>query len=73
MTPEKREQLKKQLAAHGLTVILTKDFDSICLQLAGLVRFKRNMLKTAAGNPPVETAVQYVLNEEARLDALIRS
>lgn len=60
MTPEKRAELTTQLAANGLTVLLTKDFDAIMLQLAHLAQFERLLLKAAAGNPPVEFVVEHV-------------
>ncbi len=44
MTPEKREELTKQLAEHGLSVLLTRDFDAILLQLARLAQFERLMV-----------------------------
>ena len=43
MTPEKRAKLTKQLADHGLSVLLTRDFDSILIQLARLAQFERLM------------------------------
>jgi hypothetical protein len=60
MTPEKREKLTSDLAPHGLSVLLTRDFDGILLQLARLAQFERLMMLTAAGNPSVECAVEHV-------------
>lgn len=64
MTPEKREQLTDHLAEHGLSVLLTKDFDAILMQLARLAQFERLMLTAAAGNPAVEFAVEHVRYEQ---------
>lgn len=44
MTPEKREELTQQLADQGLSVLLTRDFDSILIQLARLAQFERLMI-----------------------------
>jgi hypothetical protein len=44
MTPEKREELTNQLSAQGLTVLLTRDFDGILMQLARLAQFERLVL-----------------------------
>jgi len=41
MTPGKRAELDKQLNEQGLSVLLTKDFDSILIQLARLAQFER--------------------------------
>lgn len=60
MTPEKREQLTSDLAPHGLTVLLTRDYDATLMQLARLAQFERLMMRTAAGNPAVECAVEHV-------------
>jgi hypothetical protein len=43
MTPEKRAELTKHLAGHGMSVLMTKDFDSILMQLARLAQFERLM------------------------------
>ena len=45
MTPEKRRELTKQLADQGLSVLLTRDFDSILMQLARLAQFERMMVE----------------------------
>lgn len=41
MTPETRAKLEQKLAEHGLTVLLTRDYDSILIQLARLALFER--------------------------------
>lgn len=41
MTPEKRAELTAQLAQHGLSVLLTRDYDAILLHLARLAQFER--------------------------------
>lgn len=60
MTPQTRAELEQKLAAHGLTVLLTRDFDAIMLQLDRLAQFERLMQEVAEGNPPVEFAMGYV-------------
>ena len=45
MKPETRAKLEQKLNEHGLTVIMTKDFDSILLQLARLAQFERLMVE----------------------------
>ncbi|MFZ2949533.1 MAG: hypothetical protein WA003_08610 [Desulfuromonadaceae bacterium] len=47
MTPETRKKLEQKLNEHGLSVLLTRDYDSILLQLASLAQFKRLMLTNA--------------------------
>lgn len=61
MSPETRTKLKNTLADHGLTVLQTKDHTAMLQELARLAQFERLMLTTAAGNPPVETAVEHVI------------
>ncbi|MDD5106074.1 MAG: hypothetical protein PHC49_10705 [Desulfuromonadaceae bacterium] len=53
MTPEKYIELTKQLAGQGLSVLPTRDFDAILMQLARLVQFERLMI-TALENDPLE-------------------
>jgi len=72
MTPEKYAELTKHLAGQGLTVLPTRDFDSILLQLARLAEFKRLMLQVAAGNYIVEFAVEHVCTKIDDADQAIR-
>jgi hypothetical protein len=58
MTPEKRVELTTQLADHGLSVLLTKDFDAILIQLARLAQFERLIVTAAEGNPRLADAVK---------------
>jgi uncharacterized protein (DUF302 family) len=61
MSPETRTKLKNTLADHGLTVLKTVDHNAMLQELARLAQFERLILNTAAGNPPVESAVEYVI------------
>lgn len=61
MSPETRTKLKNTLADHGLTVLQSKDHTAMLQELARLAQFERLMLTTAAGNPPVESAVEHVI------------
>ena len=65
MTPDARKKLEQKLSGHGLSVLLTRDFDAILLQLARLAQFERLMLTAAAGNPAVEFAVDHVQREQS--------
>lgn len=60
MTPEQRQHLIKKMDENGMTVLLTRDYFGMLLQLARLSQFERLMIKTAAGNPHVEIAVDHV-------------
>lgn len=64
MTPEKRTELQRTLKGHGLTVLLTRDYDAILQQLARLAQFERLMIQVAAGNPAVEFAVDHVTKQQ---------
>lgn len=59
MTPD-QQKIATELVPHGLSVLLTRDFDAILLQLARLAQFERLMLTAAAGNPAVEFAIEHV-------------
>ena len=76
MKPETRQKLDEKLNQHGLSVLLTRDYDSILMQLARLAQFERLMLLAAAGNPAVEFAVEHVLREQGvpavSIDAVLR-
>ena len=63
MTDGVRAELSRKLNANGLTVMKTGDYESMLLQLARLSRFQRLMFFTAAGNPPVEVAVECVVKQ----------
>lgn len=41
MTPEHRVELQNHLAEHGLSVLMTRDYDAILIQLARLAQFER--------------------------------
>lgn len=60
MTPEKRAELTAQLADYGLSVLLTKDFDSILIQLARLAQFERLVVNAAENNPRLADTVKMV-------------
>lgn len=66
MTPEKQAELTRQFADHGLTVLLSKDFDSILIQLARLAQFERLMRQQAEENPWVMGGVAAVQAEQER-------
>ena len=55
-----RATLAEHLEANGMTVLRTSDYRAMSKELARLLRFRRLMLKAAAGNPAVEFAVEYV-------------
>lgn len=60
MTPEKREELTHHLAGHGLSVLLTKDFDSILLQLARLAQFERLMENKSESDKRLSETIKMV-------------
>ncbi len=66
MTPQKRAELTTQPAAHGLSVLLTRDYDAILLQLAQLAQFERLMLQIAACNPAAAGMVGETRSEQKR-------
>lgn len=65
MTPEKYIELTKQLAGQGLSVLPTRDFDSILMQLARLAQFER-LIMNALENDPLE--LFEVVMEEVRAE-----
>jgi hypothetical protein len=67
MTPEKRNELIRSLNDTGMTVLLTRDYASMLLQLARLSQFERLMVTTAAGNPAVEFAVDNVHRQQMQI------
>ena len=60
MTPEKREELTRNLAGHGLSVMLSKDFDSILIQLARLAEFERLIVKSLPLYPSLNGLLQQI-------------
>lgn len=66
MTPQKRAELATQLASHGLSVLLTRDYDAILLQLAQLAQFERLMLQIADCNPAAAGIVGEIRSEQKR-------
>lgn len=66
MTPQKRAELTTQLATHGLSVLLTRDYDAILLQLAQLAQFERLMLQIADCNPAAAGMVGEIRSEQKR-------
>jgi hypothetical protein len=67
MTPEKFTEMERKLDRHGLTVLLTRDYVAMLIQLARLAQFERLMIQTAAGNPAVEFAVEHVKKQQLRI------
>ena len=74
MTPEHRAKLELRMAEYnqglnpgGLSVLMTRDYDEILLQLAQLAQFQRLLLTAAAGNPAMEFAVEHVQREQAAM------
>lgn len=51
MTPEARAELEQNLASHGLTVLLTRDYDAMLLHLARLAQFERLLIMAAENDP----------------------
>ena len=64
MTPEKRAELIKHLASHGLSVLLTRDFDSMLIQLARLAQFERLLIQSSETNPWVRATLERIWNEQ---------
>lgn len=60
MTPDRLIELQKQLADHGLTVMLTRNFDSLLLQLARLAQFERLMEGKAEHDKRLSETVKMV-------------
>ena len=66
MTPQKRQELTKQLETYGLSVLLTRDFDSILIQLAKLAQFERIMVQIAECNPAAAGMLAEIRCEQRR-------
>lgn len=66
MTPAQRAQLEDTLQQHGLTVVLTRDYDSILLQLARLAQFERLVILEAECSSWVNTALERIRQEQQR-------
>ncbi|BCS55170.1 hypothetical protein [Geobacter sp. SVR] len=66
MTPETREKLDRKLREHGLTVLLSRDYDQILHQLARLSEFK--CLIECCETAPVLAAVKCVDRIQAQRD-----
>jgi hypothetical protein len=60
MTPEKYIELSTTLAGQGLTVLPTKDFDPILIQLARLAQFERPMLTKAESDKRLAETINMV-------------
>ena len=73
MNPEKRATLETQLNEQGLSVLLTRDYDALLLQLARLAQFERLLLSAADGNPHLKFAVNQVQHEQRRFDGAVEA
>ncbi len=66
MTPQKRTELTQKMAEYGLSVMLTRDYDSLLTQLASLAQFERVMLSIAECNPAAAGMVSEIRSEQRR-------
>lgn len=60
MTPQTRAELEQKLAEHGLTVLLTRDYNTILLHLARLAQFERLLLTAAKTDPLCQYALDLI-------------
>lgn len=60
MTPQTRAELEQKLAEHGLTVLLTRDYNTILLHLARLAQFERLLLTAAKTDPLCQHALDLI-------------
>jgi hypothetical protein len=60
MTPEKRDKLTQQLAEQGLTVLMTRDYDAILLQLARLAQFERLLDGKAESDKRLAEIIRFI-------------
>lgn len=60
MTPETRAELEQTLAENGLTVLLTRDYNTTLLHLARLAQFERLLIMAADNDPLCRYALDLV-------------
>ncbi|MDK9716718.1 MAG: hypothetical protein OEL57_02280 [Trichlorobacter sp.] len=67
MDEKKQQHLIKTLNNEGMTVLLTRDYNAILLNLALLKRFERRVRVAAQVDTPLAMLVKQIDNDAARI------